>query len=347
VQGSPSRRPRILFAGSPAIALPSLRMLAEKALAENPPWTLAGVLTNPDKPRRRNGGAEPTDAGRAAAELGEAFSRLGRALPAVLKYDTLKAEAREAAAALSPDLLVSFAYGRIFGPRFLGLFPLGGINVHPSLLPRYRGPSPIQEAILRRDAVTGVTVQRIAAETDTGNILGRETIALTGRETAETLSETAAAVGAGVLQKVLEDLAAALRSGSAVPEGLPQAGEASWCSLIEKGSGVIDWSRSAGEIDARVRAYYPWPLARTGHNGQTLNILRALPWEGKPEIPPGLSREPGRVLGIDKKTGILIQTGNGILSVSLLQYQTRKALPWQSFINGARDFTGSRLTGGA
>jgi methionyl-tRNA formyltransferase len=327
-------------------------MLAEKALAENPPWALAGVLTNPDKPRRRNGGAEPTDAGRAAAELGEAFSRLGRAVPAVLKYDTLKVEAREAAAALSPDLLVSFAYGRIFGPRFLGLFPLGGINVHPSLLPRYRGPSPIQEAILRRDAVTGVTVQRIAGEMDTGNILGRETIALTGRETAETLSETAAAAGAGVLQKVLEDLAAAVRSGSAaVPEGLPQTGEASYCSLIGKDSGIIDWFRSAAEIDAQVRAYYPWPLARTGHNGQTLNILRALPWEGlpwegKPEIPPGLSREPGRVLGIDKKTGILIQTGNGILSVSLLQYQTRKALPWQSFINGARDFTGSRLTGG-
>jgi methionyl-tRNA formyltransferase len=345
VQGSPGLR--ILFAGSPAIALPALRMLAERALAEDPPWTLAGALTNTDKPRGRKAGPEPTDVGRAAAELGEAFIRLGRAAPAVLKYDTLKAEAREAAGALSADLLVSFAYGRFFGPKFLGLFPLGGINVHPSLLPRYRGPSPIQEAILRRDTVTGVTVQRIAAEMDTGNILGRETIVLTGRETAETLSETAAAAGAGVLQKVLEDLAAGVSSGrTAAPEEVPQTGEASYCSLIGKESGIIDWSQSAPEIDAQIRAYYPWPLARTGHNGQTLNILKALPWEGKPEIPPGLSREPGRVLGIDKKTGILIQTGNGILSVSLLQYQTRKVLPWQTFINGARDFIGSRLTGG-
>jgi methionyl-tRNA formyltransferase len=278
---------RVLFAGSPGIAVPSLRAIAE-----------------------------------------------GLCPPAEL-------------AALRFDLLVSFAYGRIFGPKFLGLFPLGGINVHPSLLPRYRGPSPIQEAILRRDAVTGITVQRIAPEMDTGNILGRETIALTGGETAETLGKTAAAAGAGVLQKVLEDLAAAAPPGRAAAlEGVPQTGEASYCSLIGKDSGIIDWSRSAPEINAQVRAYYPWPLARTGHNGETLNILRALPWEGKPEIPPELSREPGRVLGIDKKTGILIQTGNGILSVSLLQYQTRKALPWQAFINGARNFTGSRLTGG-
>jgi methionyl-tRNA formyltransferase len=353
---------RILFAGSPAIALPALRMIAERSMAENPPWTLAGVLTNADRCRGRKGGPESTDIGRAASSLVEEYTSRGRAPPAILKYETLKAEAREEAAALAPDLLVSFAYGRIFGPRFLGLFSLGGINVHPSLLPRHRGPSPIQEAILRRDAATGVTIQRIAAELDTGNILAQETFPLTGRETTEVLSETAGVTGAKVLQKVLEDLAAAAGGAAdgaaadpvtarrAALEGVPQRGKASYCSLIKKDDGIIDWSRSALDIDAQVRAYYPWPLARTAHNGQTVNILKALPWEGRegaePEIPRGLSREPGRVLGIDKKTGILIQTGNGILSVSLLQYQTRKALPWQAFINGARDFTGSRLTGG-
>ncbi|MDR0600641.1 MAG: methionyl-tRNA formyltransferase [Treponema sp.] len=334
---------RILFAGTPAIALPSLRMLAEGALSGR--WVLAGILTNPDKPRGRGrraggpgeegGGAEPSEVGRAAAELAGEYAARGLAAPAILKPETLKAEAREAAAALKPDLLVTFAYGRIFGPRFLGLFPLGGINVHPSLLPKYRGASPIQEAILRRDPVTGITIQRIALEMDEGNILARREIPLTGGETAGSLGKTAALEGSALLWEVMEDFLQ-----PPPPEGVPQRGEASYCARIGKDSGLIDWSLSALEIGALIRAYQPWPLARTVHQGRIINILEAAPWEGEAPSP---AAPPGGILGIDKKCGILIQTGKGVLAVSVLQYQARKALPWRAFLNGARDFIGSRL----
>ena len=337
---------RILFAGSPAIALPSLKLLAahpERTRGTAPAWQLVGVLTNPDKPKGRSGRAEPTPVAAGSAVFIE------NGLPPVLKPETLRAEAREAAAALSPDLLVSFAYGRIFGPKFLSVFPFGGINIHPSLLPAYRGASPIQETILRGDAKTGICIQKIAPETDTGNILASTEIPLSGRETAVSLSERIGEAAALLLSETLSGLAAGLSRGEPFPEGTPQKGEPSYCSLITKDSGIIDWNRSAGEIDAMIRAYASWPLARTGHNGQILFILEGAPFIGAAPaagIPSALSAAgtfPGRVLGTDKKNGILIQTGGGILAVTRLQYQARKALPWQAFLNGARDFIGARL----
>jgi methionyl-tRNA formyltransferase len=337
----PGRRVlRVLFAGNPAIALPSLRALADVCLSGGP-FLLSGVLTNPDRPRGRSGKPEPTETAAAAEMYRAAFAE--KALPpiVILKPETLNADAREAAAALKPDLLVSFAYGRIFGPRFMALFPLGGINVHPSLLPKYRGASPIQEAILRRDALTGICVQKIAPEMDTGNILARKEIPLDGRETAETLGARAAEAGVALLMETLERTAEA----GAVPWGAPQEGEASYCSLIEKDSGGIDWNLSAEDIDARIRAYTPWPLAHTGHNGETLYILEAAPYTGPAPEPAGSGTRAraGSILCADKKNGILVQTGGGILALRRLQYRARKALPWQVFLNGARDFTGARL----
>jgi methionyl-tRNA formyltransferase len=246
----------------------------------------------------------------------------------VLKPLKLDAVVRQQVSALKADVLVSFAYGRIFGPKFLALFPLGGINVHPSLLPKYRGPTPIQAAILNRDTVTGITVQKLAAEMDSGDILVQEQLQLTGRETAGSLGEVMAQKAAEMLPSVLENITA----------GVPQNhGEASYCSLITRQDGLIDWKRSAVEIDAQIRAYNPWPLAWTFHNGRELFILKAEVRE------TGSAEVPGLVLGIDKQGGILVQTGEGILVVTELQYRTKKVLEWRAFLNGARDFTGSRL----
>jgi methionyl-tRNA formyltransferase len=334
---------RVLFAGSPAIAVPSLRALAESCLSGGP-FLFAGVLTNPDRPRGRSLKPEPTDIARAAGMYQAAFAGQGLAPPELLKPETLNGQAREAVAALAPDILVSFAYGRIFGPRFMALFPLGGINVHPSLLPKYRGASPVQEAILRRDRVTGVCVQRIAPEMDTGNILACAEIPLDGSETAESLSARAGKTGAALLIETLRGAAAA----GTLPGGTPQRGEASYCSRLEKKSGRIDWSMNAEVICARIRACTPWPLAYTGHRGETVYILEASPLNTAPDTvsrscsgsPDGV---PGTVLCADKKNGILIQTGGGILAARRLQYRARKALPWQAFLNGVRDFTGARL----
>jgi methionyl-tRNA formyltransferase len=323
---------RILYAGSPDIAVPALKTLADPALAG---IELAGVLTNPDSPRGRRGEAEPTEVARAARGLLPLDALL-------LKPEKLDAPLREQVALLRPDLLISFAYGRIFGPKFLALFPLGGINIHPSLLPKYRGPTPIPQAILNRDRETGITLQRLALEMDAGDILAQEVFPLTGQETTGTLSEYAGTKGAAMLRAFLSDFT------PEQPAGRPQnPGEATFCSLIKKEDGRIDWTQPALVIDARIRAYTPWPLAQTRHGDRELYILRGRPYGGprrepEPELPPA-APPPGTVLGIDKQAGILVQTGDGIFVTEALQYATKKALDWRTFVNGARDFIGSQL----
>jgi methionyl-tRNA formyltransferase len=251
-----------------------------------------------------------------------------------LKPEKLDAAARAEVAALRPDLLVSFAYGHIFGPKFLALFPLGGVNIHPSLLPKYRGASPIQAAILNRDTETGLSVQTLALEMDSGDILHQEPVSLHGRESAETLAAEMAARAARALPLVLRGVAA----GNIARR--PQEGAASFCSVITKDDGRINWADGADVIDARIRAFTPWPLSWTTHGEQRLYILEAEPYSGTTGSASG---EAGTVLGIDKGAGILVQTGRGVLAVRRLQYWTRKALEWRTFLNGARDFLNTRL----
>ena len=324
---------RSLFAGSPAIAVPSLEVLYSAGGIE-----LAGVLTNPDSPRGRSGSPVPTEVGEAARKL-----QKGAQFP-ILKPLKLDSSFREQVASLKPDLLVSFAYGRIFGPKFLALFPLGGINIHPSLLPKYRGPSPVQAAILNRDSVTGITIQELALEMDSGGIITAQMFQLTGKETSLSLSLKMAELAAEMLPSALKKIA----DGTCEPVPQNHSG-ASYCSLVKRDDGIIDWNLSAAEIEAKIRAYDIWPLCRTIHKGRDLFILKAGFYK-KPnnnfneasgeELPPS---SPGQVLGIDRNDGILIQTGDGILCVTELQYQAKKALNWRDFLNGARDFliTGS------
>jgi methionyl-tRNA formyltransferase len=331
---------RILFAGSPEIAVPALEALLSPDLEEEG-IELVGVLTNPDSPRGRHGVPEPTAVGAAAEALSEVLASGGKPPLVQLKPPRLDAQARDAAAALRPDLLISFAYGRIFGPKFLALFPLGGINIHPSLLPKYRGATPIPAAILGRDWETGITIQRLAPEMDAGDILAQERFPLNGRETTGTLGETAGRRGAAMLPAVVRGLA---RGGL---RGKPQnPGEATYCGLITREDGLLDWTGAAADIDARIRAFTPWPLCRTRHGGRELYILEGEPWVAEdPAAGPatGPAAYPGTVLGIDKGRGILIQTGNGVFAARRLQYAGRKALEWRAFLNGVRDFIGSRL----
>ena len=314
---------RILFAGSPSIAVPCLQALCGIKGIE-----LVGVLTNPDTPKGRHGNPVPTETAEAAEKLN---------VTPILKPVKLDTAAREAVKALKPGLLVSFAYGRIFGPKFLELFSLGGINIHPSILPKYRGPSPIQAAILNRDSETGVSIQTLALEMDTGDILAMEKFPLTGKETSHSLSEKAAKIAAQMLPQTLKKIAA-----GSIQKSPQDSSQASYCALISKEAGLIDWNESASCIEAKIRAFNPWPLLRTIHNGRELLLLKADIFQnGTKERPADC--KPGYVLGIDKQYGILIQTGDGILSVTELQYQAKKALFWRDFLNGARDFPGSQL----
>ena len=331
---------RVLFAGSPEIAVPAL-----KALCAIEGIELAGVLTNPDTPKGRHGAPQPTDVGEAAVALyagtqSASCGEASRAIP-ILKPEKLDAFAREQVGALKCDLLISFAYGRIFGPMFMALFPLGGINIHPSLLPKYRGPTPVQAAILNRDKVTGITVQWLAKEMDCGDIIIQEELPLSGKETADSLSVVIAAKAAVMLPEALKKIA----TGNA--RGIPQSEiktSAGYCSLISKEDGQIDWGRSTEEIEAKIRAFTPWPLCRTIHDGRELIILKADVFnDDETAVLAKLAGKPGQVLGSDKNYGILIRTGKGILAVTQLQYQAKKALFWRDFLNGARDFSGSIL----
>jgi methionyl-tRNA formyltransferase len=307
---------RVLFAGTPPMAVPSLVRIAEQ-------YPIVGVLTAKDQEVGRGRKLVPSPVRQKASELGLQ----------VLTPEKLDAEVREQVRSLSPDILVVVAYGKIFGPKFLALFPKGGINLHPSLLPKYRGPSPIPEAILRGDPETGITIQKIALQMDAGPILLQEVIPLNGTETTLSLTRYCAERGAELLVQVLKKI----ETGTA--QEIPQdESRATYCKLITKEDGEIHWSLPAEQIERMVRAYDPWPTAWTLYRGAVLKILKASVFH-----PSSQEERAGKVIGVDKEKGILVQTGKGILAIGKLQLQARKALDFASFLNGERNFMGTIL----
>jgi len=317
---------RVLFAGSPAIAVPALLAIAAR-------HQVVGVLTNPESAQGRGRGLLPTAVAEAARDAA------GDTMP-ILAIEKLDGKAREIVSALEPELLVAFAYGRIFGPKFLALFPKCGINIHPSLLPRHRGSSPIQQAILDRDGETGVSIQRIALEMDSGDILAVENFPLGGRETAGTLSERCARIGARLASSVLD----AIEGGSL--KAMPQDGRPTYCRKIAKEDGLVDWTMSCLDIDARIRAFDPWPGAYSWLNGQRLNLLEAEPLPSD-DLLSGAGALPnapaGTIIGLDKSRGIVVRTGEGFIALRKLQFSARKALAYKDFANGLRNLAGMRF----
>lgn len=315
---------RILFAGTPDIAIPSLNALHHAG------HTPVAVLTSPDTPQGRNRRVTPSPVKEWALVAG---------IP-VMQPSRLNGAAREEVTTLQPDLLVSVAFGRIFGPRFLALFNRGGVNVHPSLLPRYRGPSPIQAAILAGDSTTGVTVQRIAQEVDAGDILAQEDIALRGDETAAELHLTLGALGAQVLVKVISQIAD--QTERAQPQ---DAAAATWCQLITREHGQLTWNETAAEISRMVRALNPWPGVRCRWESLELHIMEATVAKERevvsnPAEPP---KPPGTVLGVDRTRGILVQTSLDILCVTRIKAQSRREMDFRSFLNGHSTIIGNVL----
>jgi methionyl-tRNA formyltransferase len=340
----------LVFAGSPAIAVPALRAVAGAG------FHVAAVLTNPDTAKGRSGSPLPTPVALCAEEL---------ALP-VIKSARIDDKVTNAVRERSPSLLVTFAYGALFPLTFLNLFPRGGINCHPSLLPKYRGAAPIQEAILKRDKVTGITIQYLAEKMDAGDIILKEEMPIGGRETTESLSAVAAERGAALLVQ-----AVFLIEKNAVKRARQDERDASYCGKIGKDEGRIDWLRTADDIDAQIRAFTPWPLCRTQAAGKELLVLEAhsaetgpagaflggvprggsggVPLRGREEAlsagKSGTAKKdaPGTVIGVDKQEGILVQTGQGVLAMTRLQWESKKALDFRDFLNGARNFVGTML----
>jgi methionyl-tRNA formyltransferase len=310
---------RVLFAGTPSIAVPSLRAVAGA-------HEVCAVLTAPDRPAGRGRAPRPSEVKEAASGLGLRVIEAGRLDPAV----------HEAVRALAPELLVVVAFGRIFRREFLDLFPRGGINLHPSLLPRHRGPSPIAAAILAGDRETGVSVQRIALEVDAGDLYAQRALPLAGDETTGSLTPVLADAGAALLAETLASIAA----GTAL--AAPQAGAPTRCRLVAKADGVVDWAEPAALIERKVRAYDPWPRATTAWRGRALVLLHTRLPAGT--VDAGADAAPGTVLGPSTE-GLLVRAGDGPLAVRRLQPAFGRPMDWRAFLNGHPDIAGSRLGG--
>jgi len=332
---------RVLYAGSPEASAKTLELLLKDSLTSTAKdeYRIVGVLTNPPSAQGRHKELIPTEVEKTARLWNETHDDEIK----VFTPEHLDAPCRESIATVHPDIFVCFAYGHIFGPKFLSSFSLGGINLHPSLLPKYRGCTPVNAALLNGDSETGFSVQKISLATDEGDLLVQKKIALTGTETAESLLLLAADQGEKEIAKILRFTA----EHDELPPATPQSGEASYCPLIKKEDGAIHWNHSALQIDAQIRAYTPWPGTYTNANGVQLRILKARAaekiasqTEGVPQNTPAV---PGTVLQYDKARGILVQCGDGVLVVQELQWQAKKAMDYKSFMNGAHDFIGTVL----
>lgn len=311
--------PKILFAGTPAVAVPLLKALLES-------FDIAGVLTSCDKSSRRSGKLLPSPVKAAASELG---------IP-VLQFDSLRTPAREAVKALGADTLVTFAFGKIFGPMFLELFPNGRFNVHPSNLPLLRGPSPIQFTILNGLKEACVSFQNVGLKMDEGDVWGKSYIELDGTETTQSLTdrvgEEASLFIPGLLKKIFDGKI----------QAKTQEGEPSYCALLEKSSGKLDFNQTAAELHAKVRAFYPWPKTNavvTGPDMKESDIAVTGVWGGFRELEQGESSEgfePGDVAGFCKEKGLGVACRDKILWISSLQIPAKKELDSRAFINGNR-----------
>ena len=311
---------RILFMGTPDFAVPALRRLHEQSAAAG--WQIAAVVTQPDRPAGR---------GRQLAASPVKQYALAHGLP-VLQPATLRKapDAVAALAALQPDLIVVAAYGLILPRSVLELPTFGCINVHASLLPAYRGASPIAAALLDGLAETGVSIMLMDAGMDTGPVLRQARTAIAADETTATLTPRLAEQGAALLVETLP----AWLTGAAPPipqEELP--GAVSICRLIAKDAGRIDWRRPAAQIERMTRAYTPWPAAYTTWRGEPLKILRAA-------VLPGAG-EPGRVVATPQ--GPAVGAGEGLLLLLEVQPAGKRAMGARSFLNGAPDFVGAPL----
>jgi methionyl-tRNA formyltransferase len=309
---------RVIFMGSPQIAVPALEQLAASK------YNLVAVYTQPDRPAGRGRAL-------AASPVKEAALRHGNK---VYQPESLKpAETLAELAALKPEVIVVCAFGQILPQALLDIPPCQCVNVHYSLLPRHRGASPVMAAILAGDEFSGVTVQLVRKKLDTGPLLAAAAVPIDAKDTTGTLSEKLSVVGAHLLD---EALCGWLR-GEITPREQDES-RATYFGQITKEEGEIDWSQPAVEIWRRIRAFQPWPGSYTTWKGKQLKINEA-------EVnDKGNLGSCGAVIALPEyKHGVGIVTGQGILRVMQIQYEGKKAMDAAGFIHGQRDFIGSEL----
>ena len=305
----------LVFAGTPAFAVPALEALLRAG------HRLLAVYTQPDRPagRGRQLGASPVKqwALKHGIEIRQPEKFAG-------EETRLRAEA--------PDAMIVIAYGQLLPASVLAIPRFGCINVHASLLPRWRGAAPIPRAIEAGDAVTGVSIMQMEAGLDTGPVWAEARIPIHESDTAQTLHDRLAPLGAVTLVTALENLG----QGKVNPQTQNEA-RACYAKKLRKDEAPLDWKQPARVLHRKIRALVPWPVASTAWHGKTLRL-----WEVGPLPEPSASGAPGTIVRADA-TGIAVLTGDGVLRLTRLQSEGGKILAAGDFLNGHRLAAGDRL----
>lgn len=305
---------RIVYMGTPEIAASVLQAVHEL------PVEIVGVWTQPDKPvgRKQVLTAPPVKV------LAEQYG-----IPVYQPQRIRRKEEVQRLRDLKPDLILVTAYGQILSEEILSIPPLGCINMHASLLPRYRGAAPIQWAIVNGEKETGVTAMMMDQGVDTGDMLLGRSVAIEAEETAQSLYQKLALEGSLLIQEVVRRLLA----GETLPREKQPEEQATYAPVIQKEDGLVDWSQSAQQIERKVRGFAQWPGVYTHLDGKKLTILEAHVLAETADL-----QKPGTVLeeGLQgKHPRLLVQTGQGILEVKQLQLQGKKVMAAEAFLRGS------------
>jgi methionyl-tRNA formyltransferase len=300
---------RVVFMGSPEFALPTLQTLASH-------YAVVGVVTQPDRPAGRGRTLTPPPVKTLAQELG---------LPFIQPDRLRQPEAMQQLQEWKPDIIVVTAFGQILRQAVLDLPRFGCVNVHASLLPRWRGAAPIQAALLHGDEQSGVTIMRMDTGVDTGAILSQRATPILAEDDTESLSRRLAMLGAELLIETLPAYLTGMLLPLAQDENL-----ATYAPMLKKEDGELDFNQSAEVLARRVRAFTPWPGAFITWEGQPFKILRAHAGTGSPAI-------PGQKTIVEGLPAI--GTPNGLLAFDIVQPAGKKAMPGKAFLQGARHWS--------
>lgn len=302
--------------GTPAFAVPALESVARAC-------DVALVVTQPDRPKGR--GLESAE-----SEVAVAARALG--LPVIKPADPNTPDVLDQVRAASPDVAAVVAFGAILSPALLAVPRLGGINLHGSLLPHYRGASPVQRALWDGRAVTGVTTIWMDEGIDTGDMILQRCDAIRPDDDAGTLAARLAALGGPLLAESL-----VLAHAGRAPRVPQDRAAGSYAKKLKKEDGAIDWSLDAVGVWNRLRAVTPWPGAATTHEGRRLAVARAMPWDALPPV-----AAPGTVLAAEQD-GVRIACGNGTLRLERVKPEGRSEMSAADWARGARVVPGARL----
>ena len=298
---------RIIFMGTPDFSVPALRALVDKG------HQVIAVVTQPDKPKGRGKAVQMTPVKEAAQALG---------IPVYQPVKVREEGFLQQLEVLAPEVIIVAAFGQILPQRLLDIPVYGCINIHASLLPKYRGAAPIQWAILDVEKETGITTMQMNAGLDTGDILEKLVVPVDDEETGGSLHDKLSAAGGKLILSTLEKL----EQGLLVPVAQTEEGTC-YARMLDKGMGKMDWNKGASELERMIRGLNPWPSAYTELDGKTLKIWQAKVMESE------YDGEPGQVVKAEKDA-FWVKTGKGSLAILSLQLEGKKRMDTGAFLRG-------------